>query len=573
VNLSGATLSAGGSNPGMASNYTLVGPSLGSVTITPAAITVSASDTVKTYDATTSVSGATTAPTPTLVSGTLYTNGGIQDSLAGGSYAYTDPNAGSGNKTVTVGGVTIANSVTGNTVATANYTITYVNNTTSTINPASLYVSGISANNKTYNATNAATISGTPTISGSTFGQSVTLSGAVSSGAFASPGATNGITVTPDLSSLSINNPNFVLVGPTAAVAANITPAPLTISGLTGTNKVYDATTAAVVNGTPTLAGNLFGQTVTVSGAVSSGSFAQSNVGNALTITPNLGGLSLNNSNFYIAGPTAAVAANITPAPLTISGLTGANKVYNGTTSASISGTPNLVGNLFGQSVSFSGVITSGIFAQSNPGRAIPISVALSNLSLNNPNFFISGLNGTLSADITPSNEVPLLTLNQAATVNNLATTTISTGSLSSNGLPIQQISSNKPEPIYIKDMSATSSQNLLVLQPPSSGSLRFPVPDKTFQDLINISGNGFTGSITTGASTGVVKLLLLPNNSSVEATLATGEPLPDGVRFNPSNKTFYIEKLSDVNLPIEVKLTLKNQSQKLSEKVIMITK
>ena len=48
---------------------------------------------------------------------------------------------------------------------------------------------------------------------------------------------------------------------------------------------------------------------------------------------------------------------------------------------------------------------------------------------------------------------------------------------------------------------------------------------------------------------------------------------MPDGVRFNPSNKTFYIEKLSDVNLPIEVKLTLKNQSQALAEKVILVTK
>jgi hypothetical protein len=238
-----------------------------------------------------------------------------------------------------------------------------------------------------------------------------------------------------------------------------------------------------------------------------------------------------------------------------------------------------LAGNLFGQSVSLSGLINSGVFAQANPGNDIAISVALSNLSLNNPNFFISGLTAALFADINAlpvkqsQAELPLMTLNQVTAVNNNASAAASATAVTPNGLPIQPAFLYKPEPIYVRDVSAPATQNILVLQPPSSGSLRFPVPDKTVQDLINISGNGFTGSMTAGATPGAVKLLLLPENSTVEATLVSGEPLPDGVRFNPSNKTFYIEKLSDVNLPIEVKLTLKNQSQTLAEKVILVTK
>ena len=68
------------------------------------------------------------------------------------------------------------------------------------------------------------------------------------------------------------------------------------------------------------------------------------------------------------------------------------------------------------------------------------------------------------------------------------------------------------------------------------------------------------------------MKLLLLPNDSTVEASLVSGEPLPEGIRFNATNKTFFIEQLSKVNLPIEVKLTLKNQSKVLAEKVILVT-
>jgi len=60
-----------------------------------------------------------------------------------------------------------------------------------------------------------------------------------------------------------------------------------------------------------------------------------------------------------------------------------------------------LAGNLYGQSVSLSGLINSGVLTQANPGNAIAISVILSGLSLNNPNFIISGLTAALFADIT----------------------------------------------------------------------------------------------------------------------------------------------------------------------------
>ena len=114
-------------------NYTLIYFNNTTSTINQATLTVSTSNVTKNYDGTDSALG-----TPTVTVGTLYTNvdTGVQDSLSGGTFAFTDPNVGTGNKTVTVGGVTVSDGNGG-----GNYLVSYVNNTTSTINPATLTVS------------------------------------------------------------------------------------------------------------------------------------------------------------------------------------------------------------------------------------------------------------------------------------------------------------------------------------------------------------------------------------------------------------------------------------------------
>lgn len=101
--------------------------------IDKAALTISTSDVVRGYDGTVVAAG-----TAVVTSGTLYTNasnGGIADSLSGGTFEFTDANAGTGNKTVTVSGVTIDDGNGGD-----NYDITFADNTTSTISKAALSI-------------------------------------------------------------------------------------------------------------------------------------------------------------------------------------------------------------------------------------------------------------------------------------------------------------------------------------------------------------------------------------------------------------------------------------------------
>ncbi|NBV00387.1 MAG: hypothetical protein EBS31_02835, partial [Burkholderiaceae bacterium] len=387
---------------GLATNYTIDNPIFGSVTITPAAITVSASPATKVYDRTTSVASAVSAPTLVLRSGTLFMNQGTgqQDTLSGGVFVYADANAGSG-KTLNVSNASV---VSGPLTVTGNYTINFEANTTSLITPAPVTVSGLSADNKVYNANSVAILSGTPTVTGILAGDSSSLSGSATAGTFASANVGTGIAVTANLGGLSLSNTNYYVAGVTSPLRANITAAPVTISGLNASNKVYDTTDVATLTGTATLAGVISGDNLSITAGNVTAVFASNNVGTGIAVTANLAGLSLSNSNYYIAGLTSALSADITAAPLTISGLSAANKVYDRSNSATITGTPVIASGLLGTDVAtLSGSVTAGTFATMNVGTGIAVTPNLGGLSLSNSNYYIANLSSSLSANITPA--------------------------------------------------------------------------------------------------------------------------------------------------------------------------
>ena len=129
--MTGLTGLAIANGTGLASNYTVTSPTIGSVSIAPAPLTLTLSDTIKTFDGQTTVTGASKSPTPVLLTGTLYSNvsnAGAKDSLTGGVVIFTDPAVGDKNKTTNLTGVVVNDGNGG-----ANYSISYVSNTTSSI--------------------------------------------------------------------------------------------------------------------------------------------------------------------------------------------------------------------------------------------------------------------------------------------------------------------------------------------------------------------------------------------------------------------------------------------------------
>src|SRR5262249_37908326 len=118
--------------------------------------------------------------------------------------------------------------------------------------------------------------------------------------------------------------------------SADITAATLTVDGLVAQGKTYDGTTdAALDTSAAALSGVVSGDDVTLDADGAHGTFDTKNVGTGINVT--VSGLALAGAdagNYILVQPSAS--ADITAATLTVTGLTAANKTYDGTTAATL---------------------------------------------------------------------------------------------------------------------------------------------------------------------------------------------------------------------------------------------
>ena len=167
-------------------------------------------------------------------------------------------------------------------------------------------------------------------------------------------------------------------VGPTISAAAVLEVTPpivLTVAGIGASNKTYDGNTTATLTGTPgTLVGVVGGDTVTLEGAAV-GTFGDKNVGAGKTVT--VSGQTLGGADawkYTLTEPTTT--ADITAKELTVTGIAANNKVYDGTTTATLIGAPGtLDGVVGGDTVTLDGA-TVGTFADKNVGTGKTVTVS-----------------------------------------------------------------------------------------------------------------------------------------------------------------------------------------------------
>jgi filamentous hemagglutinin family protein len=308
-------------------------------TINQRAITITAATDTKTYDATNSSAGAPTITSGSIVSGDSGTF----------SQAFDNKNAGTSKTLTAAGAVTDGNG--GN-----NYAVTFVNNNTGVINQ--LAISGaITASNKTYDATNTATIA-TRSLTGVIVGDTVAYTGG--SAVFDNKNAGTGKTVTATGLSLAGADAGNYSVNTTAATTADISRASLNLNAVTDT-KTYDATTTST--GTVATVGLQGADNVT--GLVQS--FASKNVlgANGSTLNVNAG-FAINDGN---GGNNYNVTTNSNTGTINALAITGAvtanNKTYDATTAAIIA-TRSLTGVITGDTVTYTG--GSATFDNKNAG-------------------------------------------------------------------------------------------------------------------------------------------------------------------------------------------------------------
>lgn len=210
---------------------------------------------------------------------------------------------------------------------------------TITVNRADLTVIGVTAENKIYDGGISATLHTLgATLQGVVVGDAITPDFNGATGTFADKNKGDGKTVTVagiTISGTSIGN--YTLIQPTPI--ANITPKELTITGITASNKEYDANTNATLDfGAATFNGMVGTDVVTLNASGASGVFTDKTVGTGKTVT--VSGLTLDGAaaaNYALMQPTAT--ANIAAKNLTVSGITANDKVYNGTTTATLNTT------------------------------------------------------------------------------------------------------------------------------------------------------------------------------------------------------------------------------------------
>lgn len=337
VNVTGISIS--GTDAG---NYTLANTTTtttADITARPLMVTATADN--KVYDTTTN---ATVHFTDDRLLGDVFGVTGLG--------AFSDKNVANG-KTVFLGPVSLSGPDAGN------YSVLAVTNPTANITPASLTAS-FGANNKIYDATTAATVFAS-SLSGVLLGDVVTI-GSITA-AFADKHAGTGKTVTATVVLGGGDAGNYV-VSSVVPTTADITQRPITVTAQTNT-KVYDATTAA-----STLPLITTGAIQGTDSAVLSETYDTKHVGTGKTLTPTIVITDGNGGANYLVTLVNDTTGIITKKALTVTA-TGINKVYDATTTASVS----LSGDhIAGDDVTLA---ATSYFADKNVGAAKPVTAFL----------------------------------------------------------------------------------------------------------------------------------------------------------------------------------------------------
>lgn len=361
-----------------AGNYVLTQPSGVTADITGKTITVAAAGKNKVYDG--NSSDAVTLTSSDVVAGDAI---GFTDTSA----TFGDPNVGTG-KAVSVVGISATGASAGNYI---------LNNTTASttadITPKVLNLTGTRVYDADTDA--AATLFGLNGVLTGVSGETLTLSG---SGILASKNVSNaqsfasigGFVLTGNAGALESN---YTLIGGTDSV--KITPAQLTITGTTASNKVYDGTTVAALSGAA-LSG-VIGTDVVTLGNDSSGTFSDKNVGTGKSVTTAMTIGGSDSTNYSLTQPSG-LTADITRLSITVTAA-GTNKVYDASTNDVVTLTSSGVAT--GDVITFHD--TSANFADANVGSGKTVSVSgISATGADAGNYLLSNSAATTTANITP---------------------------------------------------------------------------------------------------------------------------------------------------------------------------
>jgi len=462
------------------------------ISVAPRTVTGSITVNDKVYDGTAAATIASRS-----LSGVI--NGDVVN-LTGGTAGFADKHSGS-NKTVIATGLNLTGAQA------TNYTLASASATnTAGITPATLTVDATGVN-RAYNGTTNATV----TLSDNRVAGDV-LTPNYTAASFPDKNVGNNKPVQVSGIFISGADSGNYTANTTANTTANITPAVLTATAI-GVNRIYDGTT----NATVTFSDDRFaGDVLTVNYA--SAGFANKNVGNdkAVSVT----GISLSgpDAGNYTVNTTAATTAHITPRTLVVSA-TGVNKVYDGTTNATVTLSDNRIsGDVLNTSYG------TAAFTDKNVGVGKTVHVSdISVTGADSGNYAIN-TTATTTANITPASlAVTAAGVNRIYDGTTNATVTLSDNRVASDVLTAnyaaawfadRNVGNNKPVTVSGISISGADSGNYLANTNTSTtaditpAALTVSADDKSrpygaANPLLTASYSGFVGGEDTNVLSG----------------------------------------------------------------------
>lgn len=292
----------------------------------------------------------------------------------------------------------------------SNYTLDLTATGPGSITAAPLYILGVSAVNKTYDTTTAATLNSAGAslvglVADDAKNGTVTLTRGTT-GTFANADAGTGKAVTPLGFSISGSDAGNYALQPLTGLTATINPYTLTLTGITAINKTYDGNTTIGLNSSGAVLSGVFSSdqgNVALDATGASGTVRSANAiaGQAVTVTGL--GLSGSRASNYRVDQFSGLMADIAKRPVTASITGNPTKPYDGSDSVT----------LLASDYTLDGFVTG-------QGATVPQSSTASYLTVN------AGSNIGLKSTLSVSDFVA----NSGTNLSNYALPTSATGTL-----------------------------------------------------------------------------------------------------------------------------------------------
>ena len=426
------------------------------------------------------------------------------------------------------------------------------------ISPKTLTLPSAAAANKVYDATNAATITGT-TLSGKVGSDNVTLS--TTSGTFASTAVANGISVTYAPMLTGTDASKYTLTVP-SGLSANIIPDTLTVTGVVIATKQYNSGSPNDKTATFSSYGSLSGVIAADAGNVTlvtvgaTASFATSSPGSGITVTTS--GYTISGSafgNYYLKQPTTTgTITNLTPQSITISlssTLTYSATTYNlnsytssnsGLTSFTYSSDNTAVASISGNTLTLVGAGTANITASQAGNGTYSAASQILTLTVSPATLTITGLsvvsktyNGTTAATLSGTPAFSGVVGSDVVTIGGTPVATYTSANVA-NGITVNVTGYTK---------SGTNAGNYTLTQPTLTGNITQASQTISFGSLpspIYATTSPFT--IASTATSGLTVTYTVISGSAVANVTSSGTVTPVGV----GTVTIYANQAGNTN-------------------------